>query len=672
MSKLPAALAWAARGFAVFPLLPNSKDPAIDKFPTAATTDESWVRAWWGAEPEYNIGCVPRDQIVVDLDVKKGHRGPEVYQALGLTLWSTLTVQTVSGGLHLYFTGPPTANSASRIGEGIDTRGPFGYVVAPGSTIDGREYSLIHDVPLAPVPDVVLTKLRAPRERLSEQTPLIDLDMPSAIALARHYLEELPGATAGTQNNSLFALGAHMRDLGLSEITAAEMIGNHWLDKCSPPIEYDNMQGVIANAWMYAQNRPGSKHPIADFGEIEPPPEVPAVVGLALPGDDSLGGGNESDVNPFNRFGNMIPLADLQPRPWILHRFLLRGEVTALIAPGGIGKSQLALSIAICLARGRPDFFGFRNHWHNTPQKSIIYNAEDSEEEMSMRLHASCIALQIDPEIVRPHIVLVSGKTLRVKLLVGGHQPTVDEDAKRVLSWLIQAARQNGVAMIALDPLNKLHEVQESDNNHMGRMMELLAKMATLSNTGVLLAHHMAKPGNASSAPYAGNANSARGAGEIISGTRAAFTLSNPTEADILNMGLDADQRRYYLRLDDAKSNRTLLGDEPVWIKKTSIDLPNGEQVGAFGEVNIKSVSEAYRQTVAEAIAANLNSNGTATMSLGEAVALFRKIDPLSAQMSAQQARLAIERLLAKPVEVSAGGSVSVSAHGGEKKVVIG
>ena len=672
MSKLPAALAWAARGFAVFPLLPNSKDPAIDKFPTAATTDESWLRAWWGAEPEYNIGCVPRDQIVVDLDVKKGHRGPEVYRDLGLPLWSTMAVQTVSGGLHLYFTGPPTANSAGRIGEGIDTRGPFGYVVAPGSTIDGREYSLIHDVPLAPVPDVVLTKLRAPRERLSEQTPLIDLDMPSAIALARHYLEELPGATAGTQNNSLFALGAHMRDLGLSEITAAEMIGEHWLDKCSPPIEYDNMQGVIANAWMYAQNRPGSKHPIADFGEIEPPPEVPAVVGLALPGDDSLGGGNESDVNPFDDFGNMIPLANIQARPWILHRFLLRQEVTVLVATGGIGKSQLALSVAVCLALGLPEFFGFRNHWRDTPQKSIIYNAEDSRKEMSMRLHAICLFMQIDPALISPHIALISGKDIRMKLLVGGHQPTMDEQAKQVLSHLMQAARKHKVAMIGLDPLNKLHEIMESDNNHMGRLMELMSKIATKADCGLLLAHHTAKPGNASSAAYAGSANSARGAIEIINGARTAFTLSNPTEADILNMGLDADQRRYYLRLDDAKSNRTLLGDEPVWIKKTSIDLPNGEQVGAFGEVNIKSVSEAYRQTVAEAIAANLNSNGTATMSLGEAVALFRKIDPLSAQMSAQQARLAIERLLAKPVEVSAGGSVSVSAHGGEKKVVIG
>jgi Bifunctional DNA primase/polymerase, N-terminal/AAA domain len=667
VSKLPAALAWAARGFAVFPLLPNSNKPAIDEFPTAATTDEAWLRAWWGAEPEYNIGCVPRDQIVVDLDVKKGHRGPEVYQALGLPLWSTMTVQTVSGGLHLYFVGPPTANSAGRIGEGIDTRGPSGYVVAPGSTIDGRDYQLIYDVPLATVPEVVLSKLRAPRERLAEQEPLIDLDLPSAVALAQHYLTNLPGATAGTQNNTLFALGAYLRDLGLSEITAAELIGEHWLDRCSPPIEYENMQGVIANAWMYAQNRPGSKHPLADFGKIEPPPE--------LPGGDSVGvswGGNESDVNPFDDFGNMIPLQNLQPRPWILHRFLLRREVTVMVATGGIGKSQLTLSVAVCLALGLPEFFGFKNHLCGLPQKSIIYNAEDSREEMSMRLHATCLLMRIDPALVSPYIVLVSGKDIRMKLLVGGHQPTMDEEAKQVLSHLMQAARKHKVAMIGLDPLNKLHEIMESDNNHMGRLMELMSKIATEADCGLLLAHHTAKPGNASSAGYAGSANSARGAIEIINGARAAFTLSNPTEDDILSIGLDADQRRYYLRLDDAKANRTLLGGEPVWIHKTSIDLPNGEQVGAFGEVNIKSVSAARRQELAEAFYAEMTSSGRSTLPLTLAATLYRRIDPLSEQMTAMQAKLTVERLFRAPVEISTGGRLSIGVDGKDKVVAIG
>lgn len=663
MSKLPAALAWAARGFRVFPLWSNSNKPAIDAFPTAATTDEAWIRAWWGADPEYNIGCVP-DGPVVDLDVKKGHDGPGVYQALGLPLWSTMTVQTVSGGLHMYFTGPPTANSAGRVGDGIDTRGPAGYVVAPGSTIDGKTYQLIYDVPLAPCPEVVLAKLRAPRERTSEQTPLIDLDTPSALAHGRLYLEDLPGATAGTQNNTLFAIGAYLRDIGVSELAAVDLVIDHWLDKCSPPIEYENMQGVLANSYLYAQNQPGLKHPLVDFGQVEPPPEEPTTIGLATP---------HPGENPFNRFGNMVPLADLQPRPWILHRFLLRGEVTGLIAPGGVGKSQLALTAAICLARGSPDFFGFKNYLAGRPQKSIIYNAEDSIEEMSMRVHATCIAMRIDPETVRPYLVLVSGRDLRVKFLVGGQQPTVDASAKQVLGWLIEAARQHGAALIALDPLNKLHEVQESDNGHMGRLMELLSKLAQLANVAILLAHHMAKPGNASSGAFAGNAYAARGAGEIISGARAAFTLSTPSDEDVLRIGMPPDQRHYYLRLDDAKMNRTLLGAEATcWIQKLSIDLPFGEQVGAFMPIDMRSVSDAQRSNLAEALAVEITAGGTSTMTLLAAVPTVMRLDPLFEQMTAAQVRGRLQRIFGTPVALASGNTIRCGAVGREKGLIVG
>jgi hypothetical protein len=106
-SKLQHALAWAARGFKVFPVKEGSKLPLFKDWTDLATTDEGQIRKWWtcgvtGIEHGHNIGCSATDWIVADLDTKEGKRGLESFESLGLGL-TTLTVRTPSGGLHAYF-----------------------------------------------------------------------------------------------------------------------------------------------------------------------------------------------------------------------------------------------------------------------------------------------------------------------------------------------------------------------------------------------------------------------------------------------------------------------------------------------------------------------------------------------------------------------------------------
>jgi len=150
--KMLQARKLALAGFHVFPLLPNSKRPAIKRWPELATTNPDEVGAWWVDNPDYNIGIHTRGLLVIDLDPKDG--GPENWAAL---LEShellgdeppprTMTVRTPSGGTHLYFKLPPeeeVTNSVSKLGRGIDVRGKGGYVVAPGSTIDGKVYEVV-------------------------------------------------------------------------------------------------------------------------------------------------------------------------------------------------------------------------------------------------------------------------------------------------------------------------------------------------------------------------------------------------------------------------------------------------------------------------------------------------------------------------------------------------
>jgi hypothetical protein len=74
-------------------------------------------------------------------------------------------VATAHNGLHLYFRAPADVVIPSSIGRwpGVDVRAPGhrlgGYLVGPGSLIDGRPYTISRDLPIAPLPPWLTAKL---------------------------------------------------------------------------------------------------------------------------------------------------------------------------------------------------------------------------------------------------------------------------------------------------------------------------------------------------------------------------------------------------------------------------------------------------------------------------------------------------------------------------------
>ena len=241
MSKLEHALAWAARGFRIFPLREDTKLPIHEKSYDIATVDTATITGWWrddltGLERGHNIGVDTSRLLVVDIDNKDGKNGQAHYEAMGGRTCDTLTVRTPTGGYHLYYNpgGAAYANSQGDnggIAPGVDTRGHHGYVLAPGSTIDGRAYVLVQDVPLAPVPDVVLPKLKAPEAR-AERAAAADLDTPTAIATARAFLNSRTAAYQGMGGNAhTYQTACELRDRGVSEQTALDLMLEGWNDE---------------------------------------------------------------------------------------------------------------------------------------------------------------------------------------------------------------------------------------------------------------------------------------------------------------------------------------------------------------------------------------------------------------------------------------------------------
>lgn len=157
------ALRYAARGWPVFPLRPGGKQPLPGSHGVKdATTDEAVIRRWWAENPFANIGlaCGPSNILAVDVDTKVGKPGlrswHELAASLGIPEGGTLTNVTPTGGKHLLYAMPEDVrlgNTQGKLGDGLDTRGDGGYIVAPPSTINGKAYRWEDEsVPIMPCP----------------------------------------------------------------------------------------------------------------------------------------------------------------------------------------------------------------------------------------------------------------------------------------------------------------------------------------------------------------------------------------------------------------------------------------------------------------------------------------------------------------------------------------
>ncbi len=166
---LDAALAYAARGWPVFPCNPKNKQPLLaaqkddDGKPikgtggvSAASTDADQVRAWWKRWPKALVGLACGHPtidaggmrlFVLDFDPREDPATGEVWTLerlkteteaqIGCALPPSLTALSPSDGVHLYLLqddGAPITNRGN-LPLHVDVRGLGGYVIAPPSVM---------------------------------------------------------------------------------------------------------------------------------------------------------------------------------------------------------------------------------------------------------------------------------------------------------------------------------------------------------------------------------------------------------------------------------------------------------------------------------------------------------------------------------------------------------
>ncbi|WP_408590043.1 AAA family ATPase [Novosphingobium sp.] len=267
----------------------------------------------------------------------------------------------------------------------------------------------------------------------------------------------------------------------------------------------------------------------------------------------------------------------LPRRPWVYGRWLLRGTVTCVIAPGGAGKSTMLAGMALALASGRP-IFG-QTVWSG-PKRVWTWNLEDDLDEMTRSIQAAALHHGIEPEDIEGRLFVDSGMegAMLCTATDNDGQFKLDEG---VFKALVAELKRRGIDVLFVDPFVSSHEVDENSNNKVDKIVKEWARVAKAANCCIVLVHHTSKAGSAEV-----TAMSARGAGALVNAARSALVLNRMTEEMASKYGISADERRCLVSVSDDKHNRAPVA-QADWFKLIGVDLRNGDDCASGDNVAV-------------------------------------------------------------------------------------
>ena len=152
LEKKHAALEYADRGWRVFPVWPNQKNPIHDGGHNNATTEAAQIELWWDEHPDANIGLnlIGSGLVAVDVDIYKPDCQWEEFKG-DRPFAPECIHQSARGGFHYIFKAEE-GQTFSNPCTGVDIK-HNGYIVLAPSTFEGKPYKWVQDDEPTVVPD---------------------------------------------------------------------------------------------------------------------------------------------------------------------------------------------------------------------------------------------------------------------------------------------------------------------------------------------------------------------------------------------------------------------------------------------------------------------------------------------------------------------------------------
>lgn len=490
---LAEALWWASQGMPVFPVFevgadgkcacgPTSdcteretagKHPRIGRWQILATTDERQIREWWGRWPSSNIGIccgqeLPGGGLLLVVDVDPRHDGDISLSLLEQKygeLPETARNLTGGGGQHYFFRVPRLVKSRSNaLGPGVDVKCDRGYVLAPPSShASGGRYARDAGADLA---DVGIAA--APAWMLILADPPAPPPKATATGAADAFIE-------GGRHDAIVSLTGVLRRRGLSAVEMLPSLLAVNASRCKPPLEEHEVKTIAYSARWEAQDPIGTPK-----------------------GDD-----------PWRLMATKDIFAELGPYPWLIQGIhLAPGRITLLNGYADVGKTVIAMSIALTVATGRPLWGVFRPA---RTGKVLHLNGEIGSYIARERYQRMARGMGVDV----PALIESGALTL-------ANYPAIRLDDKDFEDKLALVCE--GYQFVVVDSLRAFSGSLDEKSKEIGVALFMLAQVSERTGATIMVLHHNRKP---SKDDIGGAKMAISGSGAILGGAECAFVMTS-------------------------------------------------------------------------------------------------------------------------------------------------
>ncbi|MCI0344393.1 MAG: AAA family ATPase, partial [Chloroflexi bacterium] len=475
------ALAQVEQGFAAFALLANAKTPITKQGFKNATTKPEWIRTQLEAPAAGNYGItwpVDAPERVLALDLDDGSDGRErpwqdrLLELIGRIgpLPPTKSTTTPSGGRHAFYRWPSAIPIPA--GDelfGFTVRWPGrGYLVGPGSSIDGVAYLPGPTPEIADLPDPwVEAAIASSRPRRAHDGFIVvaggGFELPDRIPSGRRY------ATVRDYVASRYNAG-----LGPDELW--ELVRSQVAPRFDSPKPEQELRGDFDRVMAKIVERLG--------------PPRRSTAAPAIP----VGPLEDAALTEFTS----------EPVEWLWQAWLPKGTVTLMDGNPGVSKSTLVADLVARITRGRdwPD----ETPGSGVPGRVMWITTED------------------DPgRVLRPRIEAVGGDASLVRFVTSEVVfPTVGGAFRELV--VQRASEVDGLELVVLDPLFSHIEATVktiSDADMRKGVMNPLGEAALAADVAILVVRHFSKDRQATALT--------RGAGSlggIVGAARSVWTVT--------------------------------------------------------------------------------------------------------------------------------------------------